>query len=272
MKLLSLNLARFLPVLLIVVIAIEEGEASQTDVHVVGEAFGLKNAEFMYLETHCKRQHKMDGEVFYQRQDGSLIARKLLDFRSGKLTPSFVQHNIQANEKISISYDQTEVSMSVISNGKEQLDKKIPIAKGASLPIVIDAGFDTFIRDNWDKLDSGETRWFLFPLASRSRLISLRVRPATCSYETEADRCFKLEPSNWLFRMLAAPIELGYDASKVRLTRYRGLSNINDENGDGMVVDIRYSYEDKPGLACSVGTHSLTGSTINFNSAENNRS
>jgi hypothetical protein len=28
------------------------------------------------------------------------------------------------------------------------------------------------------------------------------------------------------------------------LNRYRGLSNINDDNGDGLVVDIKYQYQE----------------------------
>ena len=44
--------------------------------------------------------------------------------------------------------------------------------------------------------------------------------------------------------MLASPIELGYDSTLMRLSRYRGLSNINDDNGDGLVVDIKYQYQE----------------------------
>jgi hypothetical protein len=58
--------------------------------------------------------------------------------------------------------------------------------------------------------------------------------------------------NNWLLRMLVAPIELGYDARLKRLTRYRGLSNIGDGQGNGLVVDIRYNYQDVPAMACGV--------------------
>jgi hypothetical protein len=44
--------------------------------------------------------------------------------------------------------------------------------------------------------------------------------------------------------MLASPIELGYDSTLMRLNRYRGLSNINDDNGDSLVVDIKYQYKE----------------------------
>ena len=46
--------------------------------------------------------------------------------------------------------------------------------------------------------------------------------------------------------MVVKPIELGYDPELRRLTRFRGLSNIGDENGNGLVVDIKYDYQDIP--------------------------
>ena len=88
------------------------------------------------------------------------------------------------------------------------------------------------------------------------------MRPAQCTYETETDQCFRLELSNWFFRMLADPIELGYDPAQRRLTRYRGLSNIGDGKGNGLVVDIRYDYQDVPEQACALPTPPLlTGNT-----------
>jgi hypothetical protein len=236
---------------LVVLPAMSGAFANQSSEHVIGEAFGLKNNDLLYSEIHC-RINELASEVFYQHHDGTLIAHKALDYQSGHMTPSFVQHNIQSKEKIKVSFDQETVSISVTGSGNRELGKKYPVTDIASKPIVIDAGFDGFIRANWGKLVSGKTLEFQFPLASRSSLVSLQLESSVCSYETETDQCFTLEPSNWFFRMLASPIELGYDASLARLTRYRGLSNINDENGRGLVVDIRYRYQATAGTACSI--------------------
>jgi len=239
-------------IVLVALPAMSGAAANQSRAYVIGDAFGLKSNDLVYRETHCGTRDELASEVFYQHRDGSLIAHKELDYRSGLTTPSFVQHNFQAGEKIQVSFDQETVSMSVIDYEKRESNKSYPVADTAGKPIVIDAGFDGFIRDNWDNLVSGETQEFQFPLASRSSLVSLQVKPSVCSYETETDQCFTLEPSNWFFRMLASPIELGYDASLARLTRYRGLSNINDENGQGLVVDIKYRYQATAGSACNI--------------------
>ena len=243
--------------------AMQSAVANQSSEHVIGEAFGLKSNDLLYSETHCGID-EFAREVIYLHRDGSLIAHKALDYQSGPTTPSFVQHNIQAQEKIKVSFDQQEVSMSVTVSGDEELENKYPVVDSDTTPLVIDAGFDVFIRDNWDKLVSGQAREFQFPLASRSSMISLQVKPSRCSYETETDQCFSLEPANWFFRMLASPVELGYDANLARLTRYRGLSNINDETGNGLIVDIRYRYQASPGTACDIDRLLLSDNTTNL--------
>lgn len=238
--------------------------ANQSIKHVVGDAFGLKSNELIYRETHCGTQDELANEVFYQNRDGTLIAYKELDYKSGHTTPSLVQHNFQAGEKIQVSFDQQTVSMSVTDHDNQESKNTYPVTDTASKPIVIDAGFDGFIRDNWNILVSGDTQEFQFPLASRSSLVSLQVKPSVCSYETETDQCFTLEPSNWFFRMLASPIELGYDSSLARLNRYRGLSNINDQNGRGLIVDIKYRYQGIPGAACNIDRLVLRDNTTNL--------
>jgi len=246
---------------LVVLPAMSGAAANQSIKHVVGDAFGLKSNDLIYRETHCGTQDELASEVFYQLRDGTLIAHKELDYKSGLMSPSFVQHNIQSKEKIKVSFDQEAVSMSVTDYDNQGSNNTFPVTDTVSKPIVIDAGFDGFIRDNWDQLVAGKTLEFQFPLASRSSMVSLQVRPLVCSYETATDQCFTLEPSNWFFRMLASPIELGYDSNLVRLTRYRGLSNINDESGKGLVVDIRYRYQAIAGTACNIDRLVLSDNT-----------
>jgi len=243
---------------------ISAAAANQSTTYVVGDAFGLKSNDLVYRETHCGTQDALASEVFYQHRDGTLLAHKELDYRSGHMTPSFVQHNFQAGEKIRVSFDQQGVSMSVTDVDKQENKNTYPLDHTTGKPTVIDAGFDGFIRDKWEQLVLGEMQEFQFPVASRSSLVALRVKPSACSYETESDQCFTLEPSNWFFRMLASPIELGYDANLVRLSRYRGLSNINDENGRGMIVDIKYRYQAVPGTACNIDRLVLSDNAMKF--------
>ena len=79
---------------------------------------------------------------------------------------------------------------------------------------------------------------------------------------------FRLEPANWIIRKLADPIALVCDNER-RLMRYSGVSNIEDTNGEGMTVDIKYAYLKEPHPECvstdieALGSHvGLTGSSL----------
>jgi hypothetical protein len=227
-------------------------------VQTTGEAYDLKSDEPLYSETHCLSSDALAREVIYRNVDGKLIAHKVLSYKTGPTTPSFVQHNFYAGESISVELKQDKLTMTVKEKNNSGSGSVISAQPSPNLPVVIDAGFDAFVTANWDSLVAGANKSFQFPFAARESLVKLRIKSMSCSYDSETDQCFRLEMNNWLLRMLVAPIELGYDARLKRLTRYRGLSNIGDGQGNGLVVDIRYNYQDVPVMACGVNDLKLT--------------
>ena len=228
--------------------AMANAETSQS--FSVGEAFAMDSEELLYRETHCQNDDNLKRIVFYNNPEGESIAYKSIDYRNGFSTPSFEQISFHTGEKTAVTIDDNVVTLSYTDSNNEQTQKRFEKNKYSDLPMVIDAGFDAYIRENWDNLVSGVQQKFQFPLVTRSALVELQVSASNCSYQTKDNQCFKLEMSNWLYRMLASPIELGYSRQNRQLMRYRGLSNIEDENGDGLNVDIRYAYGEKPLPSC----------------------
>ena len=228
----------------------------------VGNAYDLKSGQLLYRETHCVSADKLARDVIYEDANGTLIARKTLDYGSGATTPSFVQHNLYPNELIEIALQQGVVSMTVVDAKSGETRKSVAEKPSKKLPVVIDAGFDVFVRDNWDGLVAGESYEFQFPFADRLSLIELRIRRFGCSYSTQTNQCFRLELASWLLRLVVKPIELGYDPELMRLKRFRGLSNIGDENGNGLVVDIQYDYQNIPGEACQIIEQTLIDKSV----------
>jgi hypothetical protein len=237
---------------LLLSVSLPTAYAAENAGHAIGEARDLKNDEFLYREVYCSNGNPDEVEVIYSNETGKLLARKLLDYRSGPTTPSFVQQNFYSSEVIEVGLLDGQVTMKVLDAVSSEPKKVSSTQTDDRLPVVIDAGFDEFVRSHWNSLVSGEKKRFLFPFAERDSLVELRIRPAACSYPSETDQCFKLEIANWFVRMLVKPIELGYDPELRRLTRYRGLSNIGDGSGNGLVVDIRYDYQDEPAQACGL--------------------
>lgn len=243
------------------------GTAAET----VGEAFDLNSNELLYREIHCLDAAGDSREVIYRNNRNELIARKRVDYRSGRTTPSFVQHNLYSSQTIKVELDDGMLTMKVLDAEKGEPIKVKSTETSGSLPVVIDAGFDEFVRAHWDELVAGGKKYFQFPFASRSTMVELRIGPLTCTYDSDTDQCFRLEMSNWLFRMLAAPIELGYDAESRRLTRYRGLSNIGDGNGNGLEVDIQYRYQDLPTQACAADVGKVNANQVRLDPASPGR-
>ena len=227
-------------------------------VETVGLAFDLGSDELLYRETHCLSADGREREVTYQDAADRFLARKWVDYRSGTTTPSFVQYNHYSQKSIEVAPQRDGISMAVVSREDPEENMTTLAQPSDELPVVIDAGFDDFVRTHWDALVGGENREFQFPFASQEGLVELRISPRACTYDTTTDQCFQLDLANWFLRLLVKPIELGYDAETRRLSRYRGLSNIGDGNGNGLVVDIRYQYDDVEPSACQLIDQTLT--------------
>ena len=227
-------------------------DAADRSTQTTAEAFDLESGELLYREVHCVNADVSEREVFYQGKDGELLARKLVDYRPGTTTPSFEQQNFYSSETIRVGLEQGKVKMEIVDTASLEPRSAVAVQPGAGLPVVIDAGFDAFVREHWDELVAGDNREFQFPFADRESLVELRIGRLGCSYDSLTDQCFRLDLANWFLRMVVAPIELGYDPDSRRLVRYRGLSNIGDANGNGLIVDLRYDYRNIPRDACAV--------------------
>ena len=237
----------------------QQAYAKEVSVRVVGAAFDLDSTAPLYTETHCVSDNALTHNVLYRDMEQELIAHKVLDYSSGPLTPSFVQHNFYSQEVIAVELRQDQLIMTVKAAGNPEPQEFLFPVSQASMPIVIDAGFDNFVTQNWNALVGGQSKQFQFPFAARESLVDLRVKAARCSYSSETDQCFILRLDNWLIGRLVSSIELGYDPVLKRLTRFRGLSNIGDAKGAGQSVDIRYRYQDMMALPCSLDDLKLMG-------------
>jgi hypothetical protein len=230
---------------------IHQAHARPLVAQTIGEAFDQNTNELLYSETHCVSQDALTREVLYRNTEEQLIAYKVLRYDSGPMTPSFEQRNLYSNEIVAIEWQRGTI---LVTSGEDIADGKtrsVSLLPRAESPIVIDAGFDAFVIGNWDSLVGGREKRFQFPVAALEAMVELRIESAPCSYDTQTDQCFTLEVDNWLIRMVADAIELGYNSQLRRLTRFRGVSNISDVSGASLVVDIHYRYQYLAALQCT---------------------
>lgn len=235
-------------------------DAAGTTVESIGDAFDLNTDALLYSETHCVGSG-LEREVFYRDAEQQLIADKILRYEGSPTAPSVLSRNYYSREVISIESAPLSITMSTrnMAESDPEAVETVVVKPKPNMAVVIDAGFDNYVKSNWDKLVNSESLKFQFPIASREILVELKINLKDCSYKTKTDTCFRLEIDNWFLRLLSDPIELGYDTSLRRLSRYRGLSNIGDGAGEGLVVDLRYRYPDTLTIACNLAESELVG-------------
>jgi hypothetical protein len=223
---------------------------------VVGTAYDSEGEEILYKEIHTQT-NALNRHVQYVSPQGNTIAKKNINYTNSLISPSYTLENYWANEKTYASWEESQLYLrfshppkanNESSDTDEQAQEPTNKEKNFSIEsVVIDAGFDHYIRENWQALMTGEQLKYTFAVASRLTTLDMRIQSKPCE-STLSDMnssdilCLRTQPNGFLFRLLLTPIELSYHRSTQQLLRFRGLGNIADKNGDLLNVDIRYNY------------------------------
>lgn len=201
---------------------------------VEGAAYDKDSGELLYREHHLCARDLKQCTVRYKDTDGALIARKELDYRHAVTAPALVLNDYRHDRVI-----------------------RIPFTDDSG-DLVVDAGFDNFVRAQWDTLASGELVTFRFRGVGFDSPIDMKIG---LSDEGVCDRdalCLAVNIDSWLLSKFVEPIQLTYSRDDRRLQRYSGISNLKGAGGESMTVDIIYEYP-------NTGTQAASGDDIVLN-------
>lgn len=206
---------------------------------IVGSAYSLKTGALLYRETHQKLSDDLH-QVEYSEPNGEVFGNKTLDLSISPITPSFTQINNRNGEEIEVEQQGDSLRVQYIENtDSNPKQKSVPLVSG----MVVDAGFDAFVKQYWDALVSGKQMDIEYLVPSKQSTFSFRVGLAECVAGTQAGAaCFALSPVSWFVRMAVDPIVVAYDPAEKALLRFTGRANICDQNGRYQNVDIQYRY------------------------------
>ncbi|MEM9256971.1 MAG: hypothetical protein AAGA91_16120 [Pseudomonadota bacterium] len=183
----------------------------------VGRALEPDTGRLLYVERHqCQEEGRLCA-VEYSDSEGVVFLRKELDYTGGPFRP--------------------EVTLQDLRDEAVEAESHSPI-EGAQ---VYDSGFDNFVRQSWEEMAGGEQFKFSFGFVGMNRALTMRAREITDDCAAE-DLCLKVEPSSFLIGLFAQPIYLTYSRADRQLLRFQGMSNLRDDDGNSMQVDIRYDY------------------------------
>lgn len=206
---------------------------------IIGNAYSLKTGSLLYRETHKEISDALH-KVEYLEPDGKVFGRKTIDFSQSLIAPSLTQLNERNGEEIYVRQENSDfVVRYKESSSSKPTSKRVKI----NINIIIDAGFDGFIKRSWSVLESGKKLDVDYLVPSKQTTFRFRFSRAACVTGTKTDAvCFSLSPVSWVVKLAVDPIIVAYDESEKKLIRFTGRGNVANTKGKYENVDIQYRY------------------------------
>jgi hypothetical protein len=213
----------------------------------MGTAYSPDGERVLYREQ--RTEQRQDGElvaceVDYLTPEGELFAEKTIRFDGPSTAPAFtfVDYREEFREGARPVEDVIELYSGV---GEDLERRRRELPEGA----VVDAGFDRFIRENFDRLRAGERLEFEFAVPAEQRFVRFEIESeGETTYDGRPALALRMRPASFLVRLLVEPIRLVYDEQR-RLLEFAGISDIRDDQGDRHVARVVFEYPQAGGAA-----------------------
>jgi hypothetical protein len=235
-----LHLWRLLPLLGIALALPGHALATAAAVeHYVGKAFDM-SGRLLYTESHWIHGDPGAREllVLFRCPDGRPFARKRVREAGHEQAPSFLLEDARSGYREGVREDGPGQREVFVRAGADEPERRAPVA---GLPgLVVDAGFDSFLREHWKSLAAGQPQRFEFLLPSR-----LQAYPFSLSQSGDdlidgtPVRRFRLQLDAW-YAFAVPAISLAYERDTKRIREYTGISNIRNATGKSLKVRIEF--------------------------------
>ena len=216
-------------------------------------ASALRDGAPLYREEHLMRESygRLDERlVLYRCLDGAAFARKRVRYGSDPAAPSFLLEDARSGYREGAEQTREGLRVAWTAPGEAEAAALLPPG-----PVVTDAGFDEWVRAQWESLAGGGVQSIQFLVPSRLRAYRFEVSPLDT--EEEGLRAFRLQLGGWLAWLVPA-IDVAYNAQTRRLVRFEGLSNLRDDAG-GAPLKVRIEFPEPPlAVESSVFDRALT--------------
>ena len=188
------------------------------------------SGRLLYREQHLLRRDA-DGRllerlVLYRCPDGRPFARKHMDYRGALLAPAFEMDDARTGYREGLR--RTPVPRLYVRASRNAGERSAPL-RGAD--VVVDAGFDEFVRAHWAALAAGRAVPLDFAVPSRLRSYRFSLaRVGQARIGGEDAMLLRLRLDGWL-AWLAPDVSVAYGLQSRRLLRFEGVSNLADPAG-----------------------------------------
>jgi hypothetical protein len=211
---------------------------------VSGKAYNLKTGKLAYRELITELNENKEVEVNYAKPDGVIFARKTLNYNTEVFQPGLVFNDERDDETVSAVFDAGRLLLTHRVKGNSQTKTLYETSK-----LIIDAGLDSFIQQQWVRITAGKK--VEFDVADARHLgvekfvikeIDASSSPLAYKGAAETWKYFRVDTANKLSSVFTEPMYYAYEPEGQYLMRYQGRANIDSDNGESWDVRIEYEY------------------------------
>ncbi|HET8704721.1 MAG TPA: hypothetical protein VFM46_00355, partial [Pseudomonadales bacterium] len=172
-------------------------------------AYAPDDNRLLYIEKHEEiwRENKLHRSlVRYFSPENKLLAEKKIDFTQSSTAPTFELNDLRDGYFEAAKPESGKIKLSARRNAQQNLKEKLVTIPA---PIVIDGGFDQFVKLRWDELQKGKVVHFNFVAPIEQDFFSFSVRKkADTRFAERAASVLEMRAESALVRMFVKPITL----------------------------------------------------------------
>ena len=195
--------------------------------------------EVLYVEWHDVRsrgERLLSAITTYRDAAGEVIAVLTTDFSRDPFAPSY-----RFEDRRFAVIEEVQVLDGALTLGAGGRRRTLSLPTDPARPLVAGQGLDRYVRDQLPALAGGAELQVAFAIPSRRDAYDFRLR----AVRADASKVrVRVEIDSWVLRIFASSLDVEYDRETRRLLRYRGPSNLVDEDGEHPEVEITYAYPD----------------------------
>ena len=220
-------------------------------IEYTGVASARHAPRLLYAEHHLlvyRASRLSERLVLYTCPNGAPFARKKLSYGDMQAPDFFLEDTSNGMQEGLLTHG-GERSMFFRAN-RFEAEKSAPLPQVAGL--VVDAGFDEFIRAHWSALMNDAPLPLRFLVPSRLQVVSFSVQHLRSdNVDDKPAEVFRMNLTGLLGIVLPG-IDVTYDAVQHVLVRYEGISDIRDKAGDNLQASIVFHLSERRGASADV--------------------
>lgn len=212
--------------------------------HEYFSGIAKENGQIVYLEKHDltldDNNNVLEAKTVYTKPDGKVLGNLFSDFRNSLSLPD----HVFTDERTKSIYGVRRLDKKIIlfrkDDGKKEEKIELPENQDGDRIEIGCQGFSYFLKNKIEELKIKKKQPVLFMIPGD--LSTYKFVLELLSENPDKTLDFKVKVENWFLRAFAPELNFKYDLKLHRILWYKGLSNLKNDAGKNMTVEIDYNY------------------------------